>query len=107
MEKKQVSPEMAELISELNAKLKGFDDEFVCMFSVEGEGAFTLDMSAAGDKLTPGAPEKHDVRIDMSLKTLNSMLSGKLHPMIAYSTRKIKLTGDMQKALKLAGVLNG
>lgn len=101
----ECSPELRELISELNTKLAGTNDEFVCVFNIDGECSVTLDMSASGDKLTPGAAANPDVQIDMSLKTLKNLLSGKLHPMVAYSTRKIKLKGDMTKAMKLASVL--
>jgi len=105
MENLSVSVEMQKFLLQLNEKMKDINDELICQFNIDGEGAFTLDMSAAGGKVTAGAPEAPEVEVDMSLKTLEKLLSGKLHPMIAYSSRKIKLRGDMQKAMKLAGVL--
>lgn len=101
----ECSPELMGIISELNKKLAGTNDEFLCVFNIEGDCSVTLDLSAAGDKLTPGAAANPEVQIDMSLKTMKNLLSGKLHPMVAYSTRKIKLKGDMTKAMKLVSVL--
>lgn len=42
-----------------------------------------------------------DVTLRMSNSTLSLMLSGKLRPFSAYSSGKLKLQGDMKKAMKL------
>ncbi|MCL1819550.1 MAG: SCP2 sterol-binding domain-containing protein [Oscillospiraceae bacterium] len=105
MDKHTLSSEMEAVLSQLNEKTAGVKDDFICLINVIGEGSFTLDLSAEGDKLFPGTPDNPEVTIELSQKTMQGLLSGKVHPMVAYSSRKLKVRGDMAKAMKLVGIL--
>ena len=69
-------------------------------FDCGGDGAITLHGSEA--RL---ADEPAHCTIHISEPNLEKLVAGKLNPMTAFATGKIKVSGDMKLALKLAQLL--
>ncbi|QFU10179.1 SCP-2 sterol transfer family protein [Rhodobacteraceae bacterium THAF1] len=69
-------------------------------FDCGDEGAITLIGDTAYLEDRPA-----DCTLHISRPDLERLLSGKLNPMTAFATRRIKVSGDMKAALKLAQVL--
>ena len=69
-------------------------------FDCGEDGAITLDQSEArlGDEPT-------DCTIRISQDNLERLIAGNLNPMTAFATGKIKVSGDMSVAMKLAQLL--
>jgi len=96
------SDELIAVIDEVRTRFGHERADFSCVFEVTGDGVFTLNMREGTVK-----PGNHggDLVVTLSLKTLRGILSGKTNPTAAYALRKLKLKGDMGKALKLVGLL--
>jgi len=97
------SPELLTVIGEVKRRFGHVRADLICVFEVSGDGVFTLDLQ--NSQVTPTDRESADLRVILSLKTLRGILAGKTNPTAAYALRKLKLKGDMGKALKLVGVL--
>lgn len=67
---------------------------------IEGEGRILVDEAGARASDDPAAC---DVR--MSVKTFEGLVAGKVNPMTAVMTRKIKVSGDMTAAMGLSKLL--
>ena len=52
-------------------------------------------------ELIPGGTEKPDITINVSDKNWLAIIEGKLDPMNAFMTGKVKISGDMMLAMKL------
>lgn len=73
-------------------------------FSLTGEeaGKWYVDLRSGTGKCGQGeAPEKVDAVLTMDSKNFFDMFSGKLKPATAYMMGKLKIAGNLQKAMKL------
>jgi putative sterol carrier protein len=98
----QCSDALMAVIEETGKRFEHARSDFVCVFEITGDGVFTLDLR--NGSVRP-ADEGGDLRVTLTLKTLSGLLSGKINPTAAYALRKLKLKGDISKALKLVGLL--
>lgn len=89
---------------------KNLTDELVSrtqalyQFSLTGEeaGKWFVDLRAGSGKCGPGdAPDKPDAILTMDSKNFFDMFAGKLKPSTAYMMGKLKIAGNLQKAMKL------
>lgn len=74
-------------------------------------GSLTFDCGADGvivlvDGTATTEPRATDCTLTISRENLLSLLAGKLNPMMALATGKLKLSGDMTVALGLARLLS-
>ncbi|ETW12324.1 sterol carrier protein [Roseivivax marinus] len=69
-------------------------------FDCGDDGAITLDGDRAAVADAPA-----DCTIRISRENLDRLIHGKLNPMTAFATGKIKVSGDMSVAMKLAQLL--
>jgi putative sterol carrier protein len=76
-------------------------------FSIAGEGggqwAVTVDDGRVS--VQKGSHPKPELILKADAKDAASLMTGKLNPMTAFMTGKIKLVGDMGLAMKLLGLL--
>lgn len=73
-------------------------------FEVKGEeaGTWFLDLKSGGGRCGKGnGGVQPDATLTMEAKNFFDMFSGKLKPASAFMTGKLKITGDLQKAMKL------
>lgn len=84
----------------LQAKMEGEHFDGSVKFEIEDEGALML----SGDTVTIDDGEA-DCTISASLETFQGMMSGDVNPTTAFMTGKLKVDGDMSKAMALSSVL--
>ena len=100
----ECSAELLVVMDDIKQRFSETELTFVCVFEIPGDGVFTFDFRDAS--IRPGSGE-YDLLLSLKLDTLKSILAGKTNPTMAYALRKLKLKGDMSKALKLVGLLGG
>ena len=98
----QCSPELLPVMADIKARFGHVRNDFVCVFEIPGDGVFTLDLRDGS--IQPSDSDAADLRVTLSRKTLMGILAGKTNPTAAYALRKLKLKGDIDKALKLVGM---
>ena len=76
-------------------------------FNIEGEaeGAFYLEIKDGKAMVEPYEYYDRDVLVRCTAETLLKMVEGKLDPVLAYTTHKIRVEGDLGKALLLKEVV--
>lgn len=82
----------------------------VYQFNVKGEeaGVWFADLKNATGSVGKGEPPvKADATLTMDSKHFFDMFSGKLKPASAFMTGKLKISGDLQKAMKLEKLMGG
>ncbi|CAH0999794.1 Ubiquinone biosynthesis accessory factor UbiJ [Neolewinella maritima] len=69
------------------------------------EGPIYIDMTGDSAQVT-GDDKEADTVITTSVDVLDQLRSGKLNPMMAMMSGKVKVKGDMGLAMKLQGLLS-
>ena len=82
-------------------------DHVAFQFNIEGEaaGAFYLDIKDGKANVEPYEYYDRDVLITCTAETLLKIMEGKLDPVAAYTLQKIRVEGDLGKALLLKEVV--
>ena len=72
-------------------------------FNISGDeaGKWALKIANQACELIPGGVEKADLTLSLADKDWISMAEGKLDPMNAYMTGKLKATGDIAFAMRI------
>ncbi|MBL3570786.1 sterol carrier family protein [Rhodovulum sp. BSW8] len=93
-----MSDTLDKAVEALNAKLSGGFNG-VAKFAIEDTGDIIVDSDGAhaGDA-------EADVTLSASLETFRAMMEGDLNPTTAFMTGKLKIEGDMGKAMQLAQI---
>jgi putative sterol carrier protein len=97
------SKALLSVVDDIGRRFGGARLGFVCVFEISGEGVFTLDLRDGTAR--PGGEPTADLRLGLNFKTLTGILQGRMSPTAAYALRKLKMKGDMSKALKMAELL--
>lgn len=101
-------------VGEIINKIRGFIEpslvektQSVYQFDVKGSEKCTwfLDLKNGEGGIGEGAPPKADVTFTMDTKDFTKMFSGSLKPTTAFMMGKLKIKGDMGKAMKLEKLL--
>ncbi|MFG1344715.1 SCP2 sterol-binding domain-containing protein [Xanthobacter autotrophicus DSM 431] len=91
--------ERADTLKELGYKVR-FD------LTDTGE-AILLDATGAAAEVSGAAGEDEaDAVLKLSTDTLDKLITGRIGPMLAFSTGRLKISGSQGVALKLAGLLD-
>lgn len=82
-------------------------DHVAFQFNIEGEaeGAFYLDIKDGKADVQPYEYYDRDVLITSTADTLLEIMDGKLDPVLAFTIHKIRVDGDLGKALLLKEVV--
>ena len=82
-------------------------DHVAFQFNIEGEaeGAFYLDIKDGKADVQPYEYYDRDVLITSTADTLLEIMDGKLDPVLAFTINKIRVEGDLGKALLLKEVV--
>ncbi len=100
-------PEIADLIVALRARapaLRGFGYRVRLDFPDVAEGSLLLDEGGAVARAAADAPA--DCVLRLSTTDLERMIAGRLSPMLAFSTGRLRVEGSKGVAMKLAGLLD-
>lgn len=101
-----------ELIEQIRKAAKKADasnikDHVAFQFNVTGEasGAFYLEISNGEIKIEPYEYFDRDVLVTSSADNILKIMNGKLDPVMAFTLHKIKVEGDLGKALLLKEII--
>lgn len=83
----------AEKAGDLNASV-------VFNLSGEGGGAWTVSVADGKCDVQEGAADSPTATINMAAEDYEAMTSGKLNPMMAFMSGKIKVDGDLNTVMK-------
>lgn len=101
-------PATSDLIDLMRARadaLKEFGYKVRFDLTDSGE-AILLDATGGDLAVTEGEGEA-DAVLKLSSDTLDKLITGKIGPLMAFSTGRLKVEGSQGVALKLAGLLDG
>lgn len=89
-----------------NADVSKVQEHVAFQFNIEGEaaGAFYLEVKDGKADVEPYEYYDRDVLITCTAQTLLELVEGKLDPVLAYTIKKIRVEGDLGKALLLKEV---
>lgn len=88
------------------ADVSGIREHVAFQFNIEGEGAgaFYLEIKDGRTAVEPYEYYDRDVLIRCTADTLLKIIEGRLDPVFAFTVQKIKVEGDLGKALLLKEV---
>lgn len=91
----------------MNADISGVNKHLAFQFNITGEGAGTFYAEIKDGKLSVEPYDYHDrdVMFTATADTYFKLAAGKMNPILAYSTGKLKIDGDLGKALELQKLL--
>lgn len=89
------------------ADASGIKEHVAFQFNVTGEaaGAFYLEIADGQIKVEPYEYYDRTVLVTSSADTILKIMNGKLDPVVAYTLHKIKVEGDLGKALILKEIV--
>ncbi len=94
--------EFTEGISRILSGSDGLDARIKLLF--DNDGVILIDAKSAPHKVTNDDSDA-DVTLRMSLETFNQLYRREINPVMAAMTGKIKIEGDLTKAMKLESLL--
>lgn len=86
-------------------KMKGINATYQFNLTGEGGGAFYAAIADAGVDVAQGAAPDPNLTVNISTSDFEALVSGKLNPVAAFMSGKIKIQGDMSLAMKLQQLL--
>ena len=91
-----------------SADVSGIQEHVAFQFNIEGEasGAFYLDIRDGKASVEPYEYYDRNVLIRCSADTLIKIMEGRLDPVMAFTLQKIRVEGDLGKALLLKEVVS-
>ena len=93
----------------MKADSSGITDHLAYQFNITGEaqGVFYVEVKDGELFVEPYEYYDRDVIFPCSAKTLKKIAKGKLDPVAAVALQKLKVEGNIDKALKLKSLLGG
>ncbi|XP_044759736.1 hydroxysteroid dehydrogenase-like protein 2 [Coccinella septempunctata] len=104
--------QVAGLFKKIEASLteevvKSTEASFQFVVTGKEEGKWYLDLKSGSGKCGQGeAPTSPDATLQMDSENFFKMFTGKIKPATAYMTGRLKIKGNLQKALKLEKLMN-
>ena len=101
----EVMQKIEEVISEKPEPIQGFNASYQFDITEEEEGTYQLIFQDGKVSVKEGAEASADCTLTMSLANFRQFLIGKLNGTVAFMTGKLKIKGDIGKAMKIENVL--
>lgn len=91
-----------------NAELKGYDKHLAVEVAIkgEGEGVFYIEAKDGKVNVEPYDYHDRDVRLIATADNFLKISSGKLDPVLAFTTGKLKVEGSIDKALEFKKIVD-
>ena len=93
----------------IEADVSEIEEHLAYQFNITGEaaGSFYVEVKDGDLYVEPYEYFDRDVVFTCSAKTLKTIAKGKLDPVMAVTLQKLKVDGNIEKALKLKSMLAG
>ena len=90
-----------------SAELKGYDKHLAVEVAIkgEGEGVFYIEAKDGKVNVEPYSYNDRDVRFTATADNFLKLASGKLDPVFAFTTGKLKVDGSIEKALEFKKIV--
>ncbi|MGB1253491.1 MAG: SCP2 sterol-binding domain-containing protein [Candidatus Promineifilaceae bacterium] len=103
-------PTVEEIFAEMpnridSDKLVGLDMSILFDLSGDGGGQWTLTVADGAANVTDGPSDDPTATLKMVASDYQSMALGKLNPMTAFMTGKVKVEGDLSAVMKMQSFL--
>ena len=100
--------EVLEKVRSIASKADVSDKDFLAVqvnITGEGEGVFYVEVKDHKVSVEPYEYNDRNCAITMNMKNFNKLLDGKLNPVVAYTLGKLKVDGDVGKALEFSELI--
>lgn len=100
--------ELLEKVRGIAAKADVSDKDFLAVqvnITGEGEGVFYVEVKDHKVSVEPYEYNDRNCAITMNMKNFNKLLDGKLNPVVAFTLGKLKVDGDVGKALEFSELI--
>lgn len=101
----QIMSTIEEVINANTAPISGLSIKYQFEISGDDEGTYQLLLQDGKASIVEGAGEGVQCTLKMSFKNFKKFLAGKLNGTAAFMMGKLKIDGDITKALKLESLL--
>ena len=88
----------------LAEKAAGVEAVVQCQFTGDGGGDWVITIRDSRCTVEPGQAPNPKLTLRLSAQDFHSLISGKLNGMQAFMLGKVKVTGDLSLAMRLAGL---
>ncbi len=88
--------------------VNGFENKHLAVqidITGEGEGAFYIELNNGKLDIQPYEYYDRDVKFIVSAKNFLKIAEGKLNSVLAYTTGKLKVEGNLEKALEVQKII--
>lgn len=92
----------------MEADISGITEHLAYQFNItgEGEGIFYVEAKEGKIYVEPYEYYDRDAMFTCTAETLKKIAEGKLDPIFAFTTQKLKVEGNIDKALKLKEIID-
>lgn len=97
--------QIGQAFNENSAPIEGANVIYQFDLSGEEEGSYQLHLQGGQAKVIQGGGGAADCTFAMSVKSFRKFLTGSLSGTVAFMTGKLKIKGDLGKAMKLETIL--
>ncbi|WP_462408735.1 SCP2 sterol-binding domain-containing protein [Neobacillus sp. Marseille-QA0830] len=94
-----------ETLNENSGPIEGFTASYLFDITGDDGGQYQLRFQDGKASVEAGADTPADCTLSMSLASFHDFMLGKLNGTVAFMTGKLKIKGDIGKALKIESIL--
>ncbi|CAH0344040.1 SCP2 sterol-binding domain-containing protein [Bacillus sp. CECT 9360] len=102
---KEAMQKIEEVLNQNPKPIEGLNTIYQYDIAGEAGGTFQLHLADGTAKVAEGEQEQANCILQMSMEDFRLFLLGKLNGTAAFMSGKLKLKGDIGKAIKLEGIL--
>jgi putative sterol carrier protein len=96
---------LAQRLQERGAQLPGADGIFQFLITGEGGGEYHLTVAKGIASIHAGRAGSPDVTVSIAAPDFAALVKGELNPMSAFFSGRLRVTGDMGRAMQLQSIL--